>query len=71
MRYKIKVANNVLFRRIEEELRSKKVQVFVVNEKRHLFSTGDIPTKLLSDIKEYGATVTADKHFSPEECGIA
>lgn len=66
MRYKIKAPNDIMYHEVEEKLHSKKVQVFVASEKRRMFSTGNIPHDLLSDIRKRGVAVTADKEYSLE-----
>lgn len=67
MRYKIKAPSSAAFREVEEKLRAKNIQVFVVNEKRHTFSTGNIPSSVLSDIRERGVTVTPEHQYALEK----
>ena len=66
LRYKIKAPSDKAYREVRETLRAKNVHVFVASEKRRMLSTGNIPAKLLDDIKERGATVTADQHYDME-----
>lgn len=66
MRYKIKAPSDVMYQEVEEKLHSKKVRVFVASAKRRMFSTGNIPQDLLSDIRKRGVAVTADKEYSIE-----
>ncbi len=66
VRYKIKSPSDETYREVQETLRARNVQVFVASEKRRMISAGNIPAKLLDDIKERGATVTLDQQYDME-----
>lgn len=66
-RYKIRAPSEKAYRDVCATLRAENVPVFVASEKRRVISTGSIPAKVITDIKERGATVSADQQYSMEE----
>jgi len=66
IRYKIKAPDEKAYGKIQDRLRDKNVEIFLTSEKRLMISTGDIPSNVLSDIKEQGATVTTDFKYDLE-----
>lgn len=65
-RYKVRTQSGKAYREVYATLRAENVPVFVASEKRRVISTGSIPAKVLSHIKENGATVSDDQQYAPE-----
>lgn len=65
-RYKVKAPSEKAYREVYAALQAEKVPVFVASEKRRVISTGSIPAKVLSHIREHGATVSDDQQYAPE-----
>jgi hypothetical protein len=65
-RYKVRTPSDKVYREIYAALQAENVPVFVASEKRRVISTGSIPAKLLSNIRECGATVSDDQQYAAE-----
>ena len=65
VRYKVRAPSERLYHELLNLLAAS-VPVFVASEKRRVLSTGEIPNKILNNIKEMGATVTRDFQYDPE-----
>ena len=65
-RYKVRTPSDKAYREVYAALRAENVPVFVASEKRRVISTGSIPAKVLSNIRERGATISDDQQYAPE-----
>lgn len=66
MQYKIRTPSEKTYREVYSTLRAENVQIFVASEKRRVMSSGNIPAKIRSHIKERGATITDDQQYDME-----
>jgi hypothetical protein len=66
VRYRVKAVNDESFNQVCSLLRNR-VKIFVASDKRRVLSTGEIPRRLLRNLKEMGATVTTDFQYDQED----
>jgi hypothetical protein len=66
MRYKVRAPNEAVYWELLNMLKGR-VRIFVASEKRHVVSTGEIPTGLLESIRARGGRVTEDYTYQLEE----
>jgi hypothetical protein len=66
MRYRVKITDEDLYRKIEAALHENQVRVFAASPRRGLLSTDPLPEDLESFIQERGGSVTPEVQYDME-----
>jgi hypothetical protein len=66
VRYRVKIADEGLYRKIEFALREKQVRIYAASRRRGLLSTDALPEDLESFIQERGGSVTPEFQYDME-----